>query len=86
MTPDVPVLAFGRRWGHTDRIFVMRMWRNGGIARALIAWRLKVLRDAGMGHTTLDVESKNPPRTLQMYEDMGCGQELHFVFYKKDLG
>ncbi|MEM2891018.1 MAG: GNAT family N-acetyltransferase [Thermoplasmata archaeon] len=77
--------ALGRNWGHTERIFVRRAWRNRGVAKALIARSLRVLRQAGADKATLDVDSENPSGALRLYEAMGYRSEMHFTLYKKEL-
>ena len=77
--------GLGRKWGHTEQIFVRRAWRNKGIAKALIARSLKVVRDAGMEAATLDVDSQNPSRALHLYESLGYRVCRQFTFYRKDL-
>jgi GNAT superfamily N-acetyltransferase len=77
--------ALGRKWGHTERIFVARGWRKRGVARALIARSLKVLKDQGMEAATLDVDTENPSGALRVYESLGYKPTEHFVFYKKSL-
>jgi GNAT superfamily N-acetyltransferase len=77
--------AFGRKWGHTERIFVARGWRKKGIARALITRSLKVLKDQGMEAATLDVDTENPSGALRVYESLGYRPTEHFVFFRKSL-
>jgi GNAT superfamily N-acetyltransferase len=77
--------AYRRRWGHTEKIFVRRPWRNRGIAKALISRSLKVLREEGMEAATLDVDSDNPSGALKLYESMGYRLEMEFTFYKKPI-
>jgi len=78
--------AYSRKWGHTEKIFVRRPWRNRGIAKALIARSLKVVRDMGMEAATLDVDSDNPSGALKLYESLGYRLEGEFTFYKKPIG
>ncbi|OGS43391.1 MAG: hypothetical protein A3K76_05430 [Euryarchaeota archaeon RBG_13_57_23] len=77
--------GLGRKWGHTEHIFVRRRWRNRGIAKALIARSLKVIRDAGMDAATLDVDAENPSRALQLYEGLGFRMCRQFTVYRKGL-
>lgn len=77
--------AFGRKWGHTENIFVTRPWRGRGIARALIARSLEVLRDRGMEEATLDVDTENPSGAVGVYESVGYVTEKEFTFYRKEL-
>ena len=77
--------GLGRKWGHTEQIFVRRQWRNRGIAKALITRSLKVIRDNGMDAATLDVDAENPSRALQLYESLGYRMCRQFTFYRKGL-
>lgn len=77
--------GLGRKWGHTEQIFVRRNWRGRGIARALIARSLKVVRDCGMEAATLDVDVANPSRALRVYESLGYRMCREFTFYRKSL-
>jgi GNAT superfamily N-acetyltransferase len=74
-----------RNWGHTERIFVRRPWRNQGVAGALIARSLGVLKAEGVEAATLDVDTENPSRALGVYLRMGYKQEREFVFYRKPV-
>jgi mycothiol synthase len=76
---------FERKWGHTERIFVSRGWRKKGIARALIAQSLRVLKEQRMEEATLDVDTENPSGALRLYESLGFRQKLHFIFYWKQF-
>jgi mycothiol synthase len=75
----------GRKWGHTEKIFVARAWRKKGIARALIARSLKVLKDQGMEQATLDVDTENPSGALRVYESMGYRPAMHYSYYRKEF-
>jgi GNAT superfamily N-acetyltransferase len=77
--------TLGRKWGHTEQIFVRREWRNRGIAKALIARSLGVVRDSGMDAATLDVDSQNPSRAVKLYESLGYCVRRDFTFFRKRL-
>lgn len=77
--------AFNRVWGHTEKIFVRRPWRNKGIAKALISRSIKILKDEGMEAVTLDVDSDNPSGALRLYESLGYRLDMDFIFYKKAI-
>jgi mycothiol synthase len=77
--------AFNRKWGHTEQIFVRRPWRKRGIAMALIARSLKILREHGMTEATLDVDTENPSGALELYESLGYRPYSEFIFYRKPL-
>jgi len=77
--------SLGRNWGHTERIFVRKPWRNQGVAGALIARSLAVLRAEGVDAATLDVDTENPMRALSVYLRLGYKSEKEFVFYRKPV-
>jgi mycothiol synthase len=67
--------ALGVRRGWLERISVRRPWRRRGLARALTAASLVLLREAGMQEGMLGVDSENPNGALGLYE--GLGFEIH---------
>jgi ribosomal protein S18 acetylase RimI-like enzyme len=77
--------SLGRKWGHTEHIFVRRQWRGRGVARALISRSLKVVKEQGMEAATLDVDAENPSRALKLYESLGYRMCREFTFYRKPL-
>ncbi len=74
-----------RKWGHTEQIFVRRPWRRKGLAHALIARSLKLLKEKGLEYATLDMESENPSGALRLYESLGYRKDKEFIFYRKPL-
>jgi GNAT superfamily N-acetyltransferase len=60
--------------GWLDSIFTRRPWRRRGLARALIARSLAVLRDRGLSSAALGVDAANPNQALHLYES--CGFEV----------
>ncbi|MDQ2688688.1 MAG: GNAT family N-acetyltransferase [Chloroflexota bacterium] len=63
--------ALGVRRGWLDSVFTRRAWRRRGLARALIARSLNVLRDRGMEVAVLGVDADNPSGALGLYESAG---------------
>jgi mycothiol synthase len=61
----------GVRRGWLDHVSVRRPWRRRGVARALIAASLRVLKERGMDEAMLGVDSENPHGALKLYEDLG---------------
>jgi ribosomal protein S18 acetylase RimI-like enzyme len=57
--------------GWLDSIFTRRAWRRRGLARALIARSLRLLRDRGLSNANLGVDATNPNRALDLYESAG---------------
>jgi ribosomal protein S18 acetylase RimI-like enzyme len=64
---------------------VRRPWRRQGLARALIARSLHVLRERGMDHAALGVDAENPNGALQLYRSMGFQVVKVFTTYRKPL-
>lgn len=77
--------AFGRKRGHTERIFVAPSWRGRGLAKALIARSLRVLKGKGMVDAGLDTEESNVHQAYKLYEKMGYRTIKQFTFYQKSL-
>lgn len=75
----------GRRRGHVEAISVRRSWRGKGIAKALIARSLELLKSRGMTEAALGVDVENPSGALQLYEKMGFEAVKKGVFYRKPL-
>ena len=76
---------YGRKWGHTENIAVLRDWRRRGIASALVARSLAILKDCGMTAATLDVDAQNPSGALQVYRRLGYEVVKSFTFYQKPV-
>jgi len=75
----------GRKWGHTEQIFVRRPWRRKGLARALISRSCRLHKEKGMDYATLDMEAENPSGALRLYESFGYRKDKEFIFYRKPL-
>jgi mycothiol synthase len=61
----------GTRVGWHDSIFTRRPWRRRGLARALIARSLRLLRERGVSSAALGVDAANPNQALHLYESCG---------------
>jgi len=70
--------ALGIRRGWLHSVFTRRPWRRRGLARALIAKSMLLLRDRGMTSAGLGVDADNPQGALGLYE--GAGFEIHERF------
>jgi mycothiol synthase len=68
--------AMGIERGWLSSVFTRRQWRRRGLAKALIARSLAVLRDRGMTTAALGVDADNPSGALGLYEGMGF--EVHY--------
>ena len=76
---------YGLRQGHTESVYVREGYRGKGIARALLARSLRVLKERGMEQATLGMEVENPHDPLRLYEGMGFTVVKHFTWYEKSL-
>lgn len=63
--------ADGTRIGWTEGISVQPEHRRRGLARALLARSLRVVRDAGATCAGLGVDLRNPNQAVVLYESMG---------------
>jgi GNAT superfamily N-acetyltransferase len=75
----------GHRSGWLDSIFTRRPWRQRGLARALIARSLALLRDHGMADASLGVDLTNPNQALALYESCGFRTVSSSTAYRKPL-
>jgi mycothiol synthase len=71
--------------GWLDSIFTRRAWRQRGLARALIAHSLRLLRDRGMTEAALGVDASNPNQALRLYESCGFEVASSSTAYRKPL-
>lgn len=63
--------ALGVKRGWLHSVFTRRQWRRRGLARALIARSLVLIRDRGMDTGILGVDADNPTGALGLYEGIG---------------
>jgi mycothiol synthase len=76
---------YHRKRGHPEMISVKRGWRRKGIARALLARSLRMLRERGMTEAALGVDAENPSGARHLYEGMGFRVVRRAVFYRKPM-
>lgn len=76
---------YHRKRGYTENISVRRPWRRRGLARALLARSLKVLRDHGMTQAALGVDAENISGALGLYEGIGFRTVKRHTIYHKPL-
>ena len=81
----IHVDADGARSGWLDSIFTRRPWRQRGLARALIARSLVVLRDRGLTAAQLGVDLANPNQALALYESCGFRTVSSATAWRKPL-
>lgn len=77
--------ADGGRTGWLDSIFTRRPWRKRGLARALIARSLALLRDQGFDDAYLGVDTANPNQALALYESCGFAVQSGATAYRKPV-
>ncbi|HEX2222441.1 MAG TPA: GNAT family N-acetyltransferase, partial [Candidatus Limnocylindria bacterium] len=77
--------ALGVRRGWLDSVFTRRPWRRRGLARALIARSLAILRDRGMTSAALGVDADNPLGALGLYESLGFAVSERFSAWRKPM-
>jgi mycothiol synthase len=77
--------AFGRQRGWLASVFVRRPWRRRGLARAVVARSLVVLRDRGMTSAGLGVDAENPTGALRLYEEAGFEEEYRSMAFRKPM-
>lgn len=78
-------LEYGRLRGYTENICVRRPHRKQGLARALIATSLGILRDRGMLEAALHVDTENLSGALRLYESVGFQPVRRHTTYRKPL-
>ena len=61
----------GTRLGWTEGISVQPEYRRRGLARALLARSIRVVRDAGATSAALGVDLQNPNQAVELYRSMG---------------
>jgi ribosomal protein S18 acetylase RimI-like enzyme len=76
---------FGYKRGYTENICVRRPWRRQGLAKALIALSLLVLKERGMSEAKLGVDAENISGALHLYESMGYQVVKRSTIYRKPL-
>jgi ribosomal protein S18 acetylase RimI-like enzyme len=76
---------FTRLRGWPDPIGVRRPWRKQGVASALIARSLRVLKEQGMTEAALGVDTENLSGALRVYERLGFKAIKRFNNYWKPM-
>lgn len=77
--------TYNRKRGYTEFISVRRPWRKRGVASALIAQSLAVLRAQGMEEAALGVDAENLSGALRVYEQAGFRVVKRSTSYRKPL-
>jgi GNAT superfamily N-acetyltransferase len=76
---------FGRNWGDLAAVFVRRPYRRRGLAAALMARSLRLLRVEGVTEARLGVDSENPTGARRIYERLGFREYDHYASFRKPL-
>jgi len=74
-----------RKRGLLASVFVRRRWRRRGLASALVARSLLLLRERGMTSAWLGVDANNPNGALGLYERAGFAIHARFTAYRKPM-
>ncbi|HUG47567.1 MAG TPA: GNAT family N-acetyltransferase [Candidatus Limnocylindria bacterium] len=77
--------ALGVRRGWLDSVFTRRPWRRRGLARALIARSLVLLKERGMNEAMLGVDADNPLGALGLYQGVGFRVKARYSAWHKPL-
>ena len=71
------------RRGWLQSVFTRRPWRRRGLATALIARSLVVLRERGQTSAALGVDADNPSGALGLYEGLGFAVDQRAIALAK---
>ncbi len=74
-----------RKRGMVEFISTRKDWRGKGVAKALMARTMRLLRERGMTEAALGVDEENPSGAHHLYEKMGFRVTGRATFYRKEL-
>lgn len=74
-----------RKRGMTEFISTRKDWRGKGVAKALMARTMRLLKERGMTECALGVDEENPSGARHLYEKMGFRVTGRATFYRKEL-
>ena len=74
-----------RKRGYTEHIFVRQPWRKRGLASALIAQSLQVLKEQGMEEAELGVDTENESGAYEFYQRMGYQTFSTDIWFRKPM-
>jgi mycothiol synthase len=75
--------ALGVKRGWLHSVFTRRQWRRRGLATAMIARSLAVIKERGMDTGILGVDADNPSGALGIYERIGFGVAERSTAWRK---
>ena len=78
--------ALGVKRGWLHSVFTRRRWRRRGLAGALVARSLALIKERGMDTGILGVDADNPTSALGVYERVGFAVEERSTAWRKPLG
>jgi mycothiol synthase len=78
-------VAFKRKRGWLQSVFVRRPWRRRGLGQAVVLRSLQVFHDRGLTSAGLGVDADNPTGALGLYERTGFEVEMRSTAYRKPL-
>jgi ribosomal protein S18 acetylase RimI-like enzyme len=71
--------------GWTESIAVREPWRRRGIASAMLAESLRIVRDAGATSAALGVDTQNPNEAQTLYERLGFRITMEELEYQRPI-
>jgi GNAT superfamily N-acetyltransferase len=74
-----------KRMAETEQICVTPPWRRKGVATALIARCLQLLKEAGFEEASLGVDTQNLSGALRIYERMGYRVKRKYTLFQKAM-
>lgn len=77
--------ALGLRRGWLHSVFTRRQWRRRGLASALVARSLSVIKERAMDTGILGVDADNPNGALGVYERVGFSVAERSTAWRKPL-
>ena len=77
--------AHCRKRGYTEHVFVRRPWRGRGLASALLARSLELLKAQGMEEAELGVDVENASGAHALYERMGFRTFSTDIWFRKPM-
>jgi mycothiol synthase len=75
----------GRARGAVGTVWTGARWRRRGVAKALIARSLAVLRDRGMTSAYLGVDGANPNQAMDLYASLGFEVSTSSIDWRKPM-
>lgn len=82
-TSENAELGVERGW--LEHISVRRPWRRRGLARAITAESLRLLRERGMTDAMLGVDADNPNGALGLYAGLGFTVDKRSTAYRREI-